>query len=347
MKKIFICLSDKYNLDTLLKNNCEEFKKNLGIFKEKLFSQDYLILVKNFIGKWINSYYIKNFGIKDLGFSNCCLNSDGILILSSIFYHNTDIQSLNLSGCLMKKQDFYRLRISSSRFKSIVSLSFDNNDLPVKAVEDLFEIIKNSPRLTNLELDHVNKYNALDNLFKCNSKKNRFKLETLTLRENNLNNNSCMLLLNFAENFSNLHSLNLGKNNLSSAFYYTLNSFFKKKRNFISLILDGNNLCDYDFEVFCEVIQNASTLVFLNLNNNNFTDKAARMIIESIKDHKSFSNLSMNNNKINNKILVKAINNLIKHNKNIKLLDFRSFFNPTSSEANLNKKDETKILLSL
>ncbi len=347
MKKSLVQLNDKYSLFTLLKDNCRELKQNLGTLGYKMFTQDYSVYVFNFIGKWINTYFIKKNAVRDLNFSHGSLQSDGIFLVSSIFHHNSDIDNLNLSGCNMKKQDFQRLRKISSRFKNLLSLTLDNNQLTEEVVDDVFEIIINCSNLISLELDNVNEYNMLDNLFKCVSKKNRLKLETITLRENNLNSRSATLFLNFAENFSNLQSLNLSKNNLNSSFYYSLLSYFNKKRKLYSLVLEGNNLDDTNFEVFCEAILNTSTLVVLNLNKNNFTDKSARMLIDTLKDHKSLTNLFMNGNNIENNTLPKAINNLLKTNKRIKYLDFRKYFGEKSDQNKFPKKDEVKVLLNL
>jgi len=131
-------------------------KEILGDMGYKMFTKDYSVYVFNFIGKWINTYFIKKHAIRDLNFSHCSLQSDGIFIVSSILYHNSNIDNLNLNGCKMKKEDFHRLTKISSRFKNILSLTLDNNQLTEEAVDDVFEMIINCSNLVSLELDNVN-----------------------------------------------------------------------------------------------------------------------------------------------------------------------------------------------
>jgi Ran GTPase-activating protein (RanGAP) involved in mRNA processing and transport len=291
---------------------------------ESIFQSNYYPYVFNFVGKWLNSYFVKKHEIVDLTFPDNNLKSDGFLIVLSILYNNPDIQSLNLKNNNLGYADFYRLRVISPKIKNLLHLILDGNQLSEESCKDLFDIIVNLHQLKTLELDSINHNNSLDNFFQLTYKHNRFKIEELSLRNNSITSPTAIHMMKFIDNFSNLKTLQLSQNKLTNGFFISLNNFFKKKRNLVSLTLENNEFEDHNFHVFCQAIQSAQSLSILNLNSNKLTEKSARQLLETIKDHKNLSKLTMNANKINNSSLPNLINTLLKHNKVIKMLDFRT-----------------------
>lgn len=309
---------------------------------KRIFNPNYYTYLFNFIGKWLSSYFLKKNEITHLNFSDCNLKEDGFLTVLSMIYNNQDITFINLRNNSLKYADIFRLRTISPRLKKLEYLNLNGNDFPENAVEDVFQIIVNCTSLNHLEMDSMGITASFEKLFKLNHRNNKFKLEEVSFANNFFNLEISSQMLNFLDNCSNLKTINLTNNRLTNGFFFQLNAFYsKKKRHLMNLILEKNLFDDTNCDFFSEFLSNATELNYLNLNGNKFTEKTARIIIDSIKSHKNLCKLTMNSNKINNNLIANQINIMLKTNKVIKYLDFRTSLIGEEKKG----KDSVKIML--
>ena len=263
--------------------------------------------------------------------SNISLLSD---VLPIIIKNLKKLTSFSISHIPIEKNIIDNLK-DNLIYSNITSLGLSYIKIPENKFKDFSSYFKNNTKLTELDLSGYN-YDILstlnDTLFQIDN-----NLTSLTLSDNNLNDNNIKMIYDILLKNQKIKILNLSKNKLENKSYEILGEILNNSKTLeeinlsscgltkdtISLLinekgsmikklyLDNNEIGDIGLVLIGSFIQNAYNLSLISLKNISGSDMGLNIIITNTLNCKSpLKDIHIERNKL---ITETLINEIIKH----------------------------------
>ena len=250
---------------------------------------------------------------------------------SQLFFDSNciELEELCIFNNLLQLEAIYIAK-ALQKISSITVLRLENNSIPEGAATTLAAAIRVNSCLRKLSLSAnrlgsstvvvVNALKEISTLkeLDLNDNKNRSEglgpaiatvvstnksLETLSVKDNGLNDDGVILIAQSLCELSSLKVCNLRDNYITNKAAKALASAISKNTKLEELYL-GNNQLQLGTIKIAISLQKISTLKVLDLDNNNITEQAAKQLSIAIKKNTSLENLWLNGNHLRSSVVM-------------------------------------------
>ena len=286
----------------------EILQKNNKIEKLKLGDND--LTEESLI--MISSFLKENKTMKTLDLSeNLLMFEEGIDSFCESLLYNNSLTNLNISGCNLDEEKFFKLFNSLKLNKNLKKLNISDNNLTDENLSFLYQILILNKNLNSLNIA-FNEYSSSGVSHISNSLTQNYTLESLCI---SLDEKGILVLLDALKSNKNLRHFKICYEN--EQIHRHFSKIVEYNSSLTSLDLSKNNIDDDSFKLVCESLKTNKNISILDLSENLISEEAANCLFDVLKENKTLRKINL----IFNYISPRFVGNLNLHLENNFLWD--------------------------
>eukprot|EP00055_Hartaetosiga_balthica_P010234 m.43099 g.43099 ORF g.43099 m.43099 type:complete len:995 (+) comp7091_c0_seq1:193-3177(+) len=257
-----------------------------------------------------------------------CLGLAQCNAIATSFEVHMELKAIDFSDCQLCGEGIFVLLTNLSSHEKLESINLSKNHLDMKGMDALATLLANNSSIRNLTLQatHIDEHlfaRLAPALEKC-------CVSHLDFSENQLGEQSGMLLKTILESNSQIQHLNVSWNAISLRGAKAIASALCLNTSLKSLDAGWNGFADEGAESLAKMLRDNSTLDSLDISNNRITTKGFSHIAKALSMNSTLTSLRIAKNHIDEEGMELLVNTLSSENTTLHFVDAESI--PVSQE---------------